>query len=239
VIEVGITLEKVLELYPPRLNVLLHHPNLPDQSGPSARIVTVSKNDALKDVCATLAQAVRPDQTTSNAPYRVWRLKESLESQYLHFPITKLNKDQAELLSDADGDKTISDAYIENDDTFIVEFQHDGKWNINTDDANADSKSGAVSTASNFSGGPPSFEDGDYFSKMSTSFSKSRALALNGPSSSSSSSFSRLGSSNASSSTTSSFFGMVGTRLQPAYEPGTLGLGNMFVSVVCRLFLRT
>ena len=159
----------------------------------------------------------------SNIPFRIWKIQPG-EYAGSQFPAWKLAAHGAEQLEI--NDKTLEDALINFDDPFVVEFQQDDKWIADQTSTVSVSVAPAVP--------PPLFAGDDFFSRIgkgsaTTSVTQFQPRQIPSPAPSAGSS------ARAQNSQVAPFksFGFSKNRL--LQEPGTLGLGNMYVFSLVRL----
>jgi ubiquitin carboxyl-terminal hydrolase 4/11 len=220
VITRGVVRETTIELHPPRLRVfrLTSSEHTLQTSGLSDLWLESSSATTVKDLLRDLAVTADSNPTDE---YRVWKVEGSALSGS-DYPMGKLQHEGSERLQLSEN--TLSDELIESGDAFVVEFSRDGKWL-------ADER--AVERRSAVGGGelalvlqdqvpqPLFSQDTDFFSRLGKSPSSTSNVV--GPS------VSATGA--PSSSTLLKPAALItlssNLRSKPAYDPGTLGLGNM------------
>lgn len=200
VITRGIMHEKSLELHPPRLKVFRLTDRVTDVRSLPMH-VQASSADAVKQTLVALVNAIRSESEPPDTVHRVWKLREPSDSDGSLYPASKI---LANATLFPESDKSLSEALVESDDIFVVEFQENGKWIVDEDEATVHSQA------------PIFNQNGDFFSKMMTNtLSK---IIPNGPTTTFANSFSR------------SLSPAAGRA--KFVEPGTLGLGNMSVLAI-------
>ncbi|EEB97627.1 hypothetical protein MPER_03019, partial [Moniliophthora perniciosa FA553] len=206
-----------LELHPPRFRVLQLSDEAADSlqvDTPSPSYVTLSSHDTLKAFCNRAAKSVSPNQGFMG-PHRVWKVDtnaDDFDFNFSKYPISRLDTDSKNLVLGSD--KTIEEALLETDDAFAVEFK-DEDWIVD------------------LVGEPPApkplFSSGDgFFNRMTPKpFSSTTTKSYD-------TSITTFGSKSTPTTSTTKMNGS----LSKSLEPGTLGLGNMFV-FLCSLIVVT
>jgi ubiquitin carboxyl-terminal hydrolase 4/11/15 len=225
--------EKALELHPPHIKVLIldKHVLNENQCDPGPVLVTVSSADSIRVFLETLVSAVRSDAKMSAQQSRVWRLP---TDTYLtrRLSISTFVSRGATILSEKEP-QTVSDAAIESDDAFAVEFaDENGKWLVDTDNSKSFPQKKTSFQISSQSEAPPLFSpENNFFDRMAASSSTS-----NLGSSSSYASSSKLKSALQSATPVNTFgsgpSSASASRYKHSQDPGTLGLGNMYIKLL-------
>ncbi|OBZ73858.1 putative ubiquitin carboxyl-terminal hydrolase 12 [Grifola frondosa] len=132
VIARGIVEEPTLELHPPHVKVHnLTKVVIPGVSIPP-RDIAISSRDTVADVCRVFAARILGD-SIDGQQYRVWRIREG-GHELLSYTPNMLKQQRATLINAEDEGKTVEDALIESGDTFVVELQVDGQWQVEEQD---------------------------------------------------------------------------------------------------------
>jgi ubiquitin carboxyl-terminal hydrolase 4/11 len=159
-----------------------------------------------------LADAVRPAGVSPETPFRVWKLPDSdagiVGTQY---PVSKMIG-AASIVRESS--KTLSEAYVETGEAFGVEFRDGDNWLL--DDPESQSSTP-----------PPIFGDNTgFFSKFLPQPTAERVkTVINGFGSN------FAGPSTSFRSSNPLAFGPVAKRPTYSIEPGTIGLGNLYVQL--------
>lgn len=209
VIPRGMSKESAIELFPPRFRVYRLSDDTSNFAPASAKSTEIylesSEAQLVKDLLPLLA--LRADPSTS-AQYRVWKVQLPEPEDGSEIPKRKFVELGAELVEPSD--KTLSDALIDSEHSFVVEFEEHGSWIMDVPPAKALHGNGA-DTSSIFIAPPPLFGQNGFFDRME----QSRPPSLNANGVPSSSALLKP----------ASFTPNI--RKKPAHTPGTLGLGNM------------
>jgi ubiquitin carboxyl-terminal hydrolase 4/11 len=206
-----------LELHPPRFRVLRLSDAPADSlkvETPSHPYITLSSHDNLRSFTQKVAKSVSPT-TGYMGPYRIWKVDtnaDNFDFDYSQYPLSQLDQDEKNIINGSD--QTIEEALLETDDAFAVEFKGEQHWLVNLANQPAPA---------------PLFNSNEgFFNRMGpkplTPTTKSYDTSIT--------TFSNK------STPTTGISGKVNGILSKTLEPGTLGLGNMFVSnslVCCRL----
>ncbi|KZT63497.1 cysteine proteinase [Daedalea quercina L-15889] len=212
VIARGVQNEPTLELHPLRLKAhILTSSAVPGVTRPP-RFVTVSVQDTMDDLYKTLANP----STIASRMYRIWRLVEN-DSSLDQVPCTPKQLKQCGATQIQPSSRKVGEELIEPGDSFVVEFQEDGIWVVDSSEVTPrpvfDSQSTVTqSTPKLF--GPDSEFFGQFLANASSTSvsnvtsSPAKPVLSNMPD--------RIGSS-----------AVVPRSKGGGSEPGTLGLGNM------------
>ena len=208
VIARGIRQIPTLELHPPLLKALTLNmdPRVTEITGPPPPYVHLSSANTVAEARRALAQATRPSNILPETPYRVWRLPE-FDLNGSCYPLVNL-AGRAQVLHDSD--KSVSEALIDTEDAFVVEFFQDGKW-----------PSGVECPEPTRARTPPLFNGKDHFFATNDLNGSTPKALVNG------STAKLAGPSTPLKSAVSTLFGPLATHSKTSQEPGTLGLGNM------------
>lgn len=209
VIPRGISKEPSIELFPPRFRVyrLFDDSSATLTSGSTELSVEGSEAQLVKDLLPTLARTADP---STSEDYRVWKVQQTEPDDGDEFPKGKLVDLGAQILEFSD--KTLSDALIDSEHSFIVQFKKDGAWVMDVPPAKALHGNGPDTSSSLFHPAQPLFgQSADFFSRLAQS---RPTMIVNGVPASSA----LLKPAVPISST---------VRKKPAQAPGLLGLGNM------------
>lgn len=211
--------EASLELYPPLIRVLRLTKNETSPKTDASRhpYITISSGATARTLCTRLAKAVS-GESEAQTPFRIWTVEGAQEDwNYDKLPLPVFLSLEREVVEESD--QTLEERNIQSDDTFIVEFKQPGGW-IVIPDARVQQP---ISVPGRLDTPPPLFSSSEgFFNKFynnstsgSTSFkSSSEDLYTKVMKPSAKAGMSSFSSAN---------------RMMRTLEPGTLGLGNMWV----------
>jgi ubiquitin carboxyl-terminal hydrolase 4/11/15 len=203
----------MLELHPPRFRVLrLFAARVPKPP----QYVSLSSKDTVRVLCKRLADTF-PDHI--HLPSRIWLVDDS-DPEGADYPTHELAKHATKILEESE--QTIEEALLDTGAVFVVEFKIRSEWMI--DSSKVLGKRSVIANAS-ITPAPLFSSENDFFSRLGRSPSSPSTSKIHLPSESSdltsrfpaTSPFSRsfaLGPSNS---------------LIRVQDPGTIGLGNMYV----------
>lgn len=203
-----------MELHPPRLKVfkLTKQDCTVNSDSASHPWLVLSAGDTISTLCTKLAESVSAS-ALSHTPYRIWKL----ESEYddwsnLEYPSSQLFAAGGKIVESTA--RTLEEDGIQSDDAFAVEFKQPEGWIVETPKP--------VEKSVNLEPAPIFNSKDGFFNKMGSSSTYTPPKtnggiisAFNGSS---------------SSSKISAFSLTTNNRNTKTLEPGTLGLGNMYVS---------
>lgn len=214
VIARGLMQEPVLELRPPSFKVHLLTPtSIPGQSSP-VREVTVSSTDKIRAVRHAFATAVSP-QKAALGQFRVWKTTSNASMDQLLFPADTLRTCGASLLED--DENTVGDELVDTSEVFVVELMTREKWILDASEV-APPPNGAPSPSAPPPPPPPT-QPGPLFGSGTDFFTQLQKKAP--PVTNATTSAIKPGPANALTKSS--------TRPKVQHDPGTLGLGNMYV----------
>lgn len=199
VIPRGLAKEPQIELFPPRFRVYrLAEDSSATPTEANAEIyVESSEAELVMCLLSRLASTSKPGPPQE---YRIWKIQQTDPIDGDEFPKTKLIELGGTLVEAEN--KTLSDASIDSDYSFVVEFKRNGVWLMDSPSTKAPTASDFLSIAHQ---PPPLFGNGDFF--------KTRGPLPQPPST-----IKPAGLTTSALST---------IRKKPAQTPGTMGLGNM------------
>ncbi|KAF5338375.1 hypothetical protein D9611_012466 [Ephemerocybe angulata] len=193
-----------LEVYPLNFKVYRLVADSPTNLslGPPGPTIEASISDSVKTLCTRLAEAVKPEGTTLNTPYRVWKLEFDDDWRTIEFPVDKVKNTEAECVEESE--QSLEDYIVDSGEAFAVEFKGSGGWLLDLE---------TMKEAPPAIEGPlPLFKSQDgFFNRMGNSSSTTATTKT------SNDFYSGFGSKALSN----------GKAYTKQLEPGTLGLGNM------------
>ncbi|KLO12706.1 cysteine proteinase [Schizopora paradoxa] len=170
----GMLKEPVLELHPPSLQIMELIPSdATTLEKESIKKITLSEADTLETMCRKAVFALEIDVSEQ---YRIWKV-DGLDLDGTKYPSGKLLAEGGALMPlSSDNGKTLTEARIQSEDSFVVELAFDGKWIVDAERVpnNPDIITGnTLSYPDTRSTEPrPLFEPGtDFISKMQSSMS--------------------------------------------------------------------
>ncbi len=215
VIARGLMQEPILELRPPSFKVHLLAPtSVPGQSTP-VKEVTVSSTDKICAVRHTFAAAVSP-QKAALGQFRVWKTTSDASMDQLLFPADTLRTCGASLLED--DDNTVGDELVDTSEVFVVELMTRDKWLLEVSEV-APPTNGAPAPSAPPPPPPPT-QPGPLFGSGTDFFTQLQQKAPPVTNATTTSAF-KPAPSNALTKSSA--------RPRVQHDPGTLGLGNMYV----------
>jgi ubiquitin carboxyl-terminal hydrolase 4/11/15 len=211
VIARGIAQEPSLELHPPVFKALRlsNDSTINAVTGSPLPTVSLSSTDSVKTLFRHLTNLFPSD---AHLPHRFW-LIEGKDLEGSEYPPRRLLAHGGYLVYETD--KSIEDSAMGSGETFVVEFEQDSRWIVDSSQVIREGNSSSLTDIP-----PPLFTpENDFFARFtktpSSSTSKGSTIVDN--------IFSKLATSGFTGSTS---FGSSSLRGK-AQEPGTLGLSNM------------
>ena len=201
--------EASVELHPPRLRVLVLVETKRDETDHPPKYVTLSTKDTVKALCREILAKLSAPRAES---YKVWKMPQG-EYEGIQLSADKFLSSGAELLEISD--KSLEDSLIAFDDSFAVEFPQEGKW-ISDQLPSANELVPYLQ--------PLFSQDNDFFTKLGSSSRSTQQQQQWTPLTSSSSSFAK-----SKETQITPFMSQGFSKMRAVQEPGTLGLGNMYV----------
>lgn len=205
----GISRAPEIELHPHLLRPVRLVEQSEDDRGSAMPPVAVSAGSTLAELVVALAAPFKE----TGRKHRVWT--DVYIEDWTHYPRAKLLEDRAKLVPESD--ELVEDKY-QTGDGFAVEFQENGDWLVDADKIDSGSSLVLVGPSADTGTPPPLFKPGGGFFATFIPVPKHPDP--------------KPAAGKASKSTA-----LVASSSKQGQEPGTLGLGNMYVSS-CSSMLR-